>query len=204
MLHQMYNAMQSRLSQCCTKCWLLVSVHWTQCVPKKLQSPQIYFDISIKVRGHPCLTRACSLAMTGRSRSQWRLGPGGSTCNRRWLKQSAFILVNNFLFPQWCWQSWWQCPAARRWWSGRGWGSCTPPTRAYTPSWVTTGRRGWPGCATRSLLDAGDNCWPSPGLPPWLPPRQVRLPGLVHGALGQEWLKPGLHSGERKVKYLAI
>ena len=56
----------------------------------------------------------------------------------------------------------------------------------------------------RSLLDAGDNCWPSPGFPPWLPPRQVCLPGLVHGALGQEWLKPGLHSGERKVKYLAI
>ena len=56
----------------------------------------------------------------------------------------------------------------------------------------------------RSLLDAGDDCWPAPGLPPWLPPRQVRLPGLVHGALGQEWLKPGLHSGEGKVKYLAI
>lgn len=54
----------------------------------------------------------------------------------------------------------------------------------------------------RRLLDGGDYRRPAPGLLPRLPPRQVRLPGLVHGAHGQERLQPCLHSGERK--YLAI
>ena len=62
------------------------------------------------------------------------------------------------------------------------------------------GPRGLPGLdallgGAGRVLPAGDAARPPAGLPPRLPPLQVHLPGVVHGALQQVRLQPGLHSG---------